>query len=227
MIFTCPNYGCKGRGGVPYHTTRKHDFMRHVRNIRLPCFQKAPEMSLEYIRLHSLPNPFDKQNSLGVFIIPEKNHTCHFCQVKFSKSYYDTHSESCPVILKEIRQVHLSIIKLLKVIKEFGYNFKECDGYIYLLHCQTETTNLGYDVFKVGMTECQPYDRIRRYPGDVQVLKTIGTKNVVEIEKLILSKFRQTYDICQVLRNEYFSGDPCSMMRIINEIIYDKNRILE
>lgn len=220
--FTCPNPKCKSRGGIPYSTLRKSDFLRHVHNSRLPCFTPSiisagPTIPPKIVIENKIPTTDKKVEKVDT--------TCPFCHIKFSKSYYSNHLESCSIILSEIRKVHLSIIKLLKSIKQFGYKFKDCDGYIYLLHCQTETKNHGYDVFKVGMTTCQPYDRIRKYPGDVQVLKTMSTKNVVDTEKIILSKFRQSYDICQVLRNEYFSGDPCSMMRIIDEVVYSHNKI--
>lgn len=234
--FTCPNPKCS------YSTTQKSNFKRHIHNPRLSCYQPLPGISLEEIKANSLVNPFDKSDiSPSPILQPLKEPLkeqpepplgatkqsliCKFCQASFSKSYYDKHLTSCSVIEDEIRQVHLKILKLLSTISNFGYEFQKCNGYIYLLFCYTETKKYGHNVFKVGMTTCQPYDRIRRYPGDVQVLKTIATKNVQAIEKIILERFCQTYDICHVLRNEYFSGNSCSMIRIIDEIVHSHNHI--
>lgn len=231
---TCPK--CK------YSTVRRGDFRRHIFNKNLECLQEKPGISLEELSLQPplqepslreppiIPPVMSLRLHTKLDKIPKKpNPTCGFCNKSFSKYYMSKHTSQCSVILGEIRKVHIQFIKLLDLLKKFGgcpdYNFRQCDGYIYLLYCATETKKHGCQIFKVGMTECQPYDRIRRYPDDVQILKTFGTKDVRLVERMILNKFHESYDICLMLRNEYFTGNPCSMIRIINQIIESHNGI--
>lgn len=227
---TCPK--CK------YSTVRRGDFRRHIFNKNLKCFQEEPGISLEELSLQPPLQEPPVQNPSPPIINPmstksnkiiKETPLCVFCHKPFSKYYMSKHTSQCSAILGEIRKVHIQFIKLLDLLKKFvgspDYNFRQCNGYIYLLYCATETKKHGCQIFKVGMTECQPYDRIRRYPDDVQILKTFGTKDVRLVERMILNKFHESYDICLMLRNEYFTGNPCSMIRIINQIIESHNGI--
>tara|TARA_B100001059_G_scaffold236345_1_gene286324 strand:+ start:1830 stop:3365 length:1536 start_codon:yes stop_codon:yes gene_type:complete len=94
--------------------------------------------------------------------------------------------------------------------------------YIYLLQ-EREFIRTNDNVYKVGMTTKENYERFRQYPKGSVLLFQMICNNCKNIEKLVLKKFKETFKQRKDIGNEYFEGEYKGMIDIIYLTIKDEN----
>ena len=94
--------------------------------------------------------------------------------------------------------------------------------YIYLLQ-EREFIRTNDNVYKVGMTTKENYERFRQYPKGSVLLFQMICNNCKNIEKLVLKKFKETFKQRKDIGSEYFEGNYKDMIDIIYLIIRDEN----
>ena len=94
--------------------------------------------------------------------------------------------------------------------------------YIYLLQ-EREFIRTNDNVYKVGMTTKENYERFRQYPKGSVLLFQMICNNCKNIEKLVLKIFRETFKQRKDIGNEYFEGEYKGMIDIIYLTIKDEN----
>ena len=96
--------------------------------------------------------------------------------------------------------------------------------YIYLLQ-EREFTKTGENIYKVGMTTKNNYERFNQYPKGSILLFQIICTDCKNIEKKVLKKFNKKFKLKKDIGNEYFEGDYKYMIKIIYSIVKkeDKN----
>lgn len=97
-------------------------------------------------------------------------------------------------------------------------------GYIYLLR-EFEFIELGENVYKIGMTEGEIYDRINRYPAKSEILLVIPVdKNIVrELESKIIDNLHLFCVHCSGYGTEVFCNNVDIIMDIIIKTINDES----
>ena len=98
--------------------------------------------------------------------------------------------------------------------------------YIYLLQ-EREFIKTKEHVYKVGMTEKENHKRFNQYPKGSVLLFQIICNNCKNMEKLVLKKFKETFEQRKDIGNEYFEGEYKSMIDIIYLTIKDELNIHE
>ena len=94
--------------------------------------------------------------------------------------------------------------------------------YIYLLQ-EREFIRTKDNVYKVGMTRKENYERFKQYPKGSVLLFQMICNNCKSIEKLVLKKFKETFKQRKDIGNEYFEGEYKGMIDIIYLTIKDEN----
>ena len=86
--------------------------------------------------------------------------------------------------------------------------------YIYLLQ-EREFIKTKEPVYKVGMTKKENYERFNQYPKGSVLLFQMICNNCKNMEKLVLKKFKETFNQRKDIGNEYFEGECAVMIDII------------
>ena len=90
--------------------------------------------------------------------------------------------------------------------------------YIYLLQ-EREFTKTGENIYKVGMTTKNNYERFNQYPKGSILLFQIICTDCKNVEKKVLKKFNKKFKLKKDIGNEYFEGDYKYMIKIIYSIV--------
>jgi len=87
--------------------------------------------------------------------------------------------------------------------------------YIYLLQ-EREFTKTIENVYKVGMTKKENYERFNQYPKGSVLLFQMICNDCKNIEKQVIKLFKHHFKLRKDIGNEYFEGD----YKIMTDIIY-------
>lgn len=98
--------------------------------------------------------------------------------------------------------------------------------YIYLLQ-EREFIKTKEDVYKVGMTKKENYERFNQYPKGSVLLFQMICNNCKHMEKMVLTKFKETFKQRKDIGNEYFEGEYKKMIDIVYLTIKDESNIDE
>jgi hypothetical protein len=98
--------------------------------------------------------------------------------------------------------------------------------YIYLLQ-EREFIKTKEHIYKVGMTKKENYERFNQYPKGSVLLFQMICNNCKNMEKLVLTKFKETFKQRKDIGNEYFEGEYKVMIDIIYLTINDELNIYE
>jgi hypothetical protein len=98
--------------------------------------------------------------------------------------------------------------------------------YIYLLQ-EREFIKTKENVYKVGMTKKENHERFNQYPKGSVLLFQIICNNCKNMEKIVLTKFKETFKQRKDIGNEYFEGEYKVMIDIIYLTIKDELNINE
>jgi hypothetical protein len=90
--------------------------------------------------------------------------------------------------------------------------------YIYLLQ-EREFIKTGENIYKVGMTTKNNFERFNQYPKGSVLLFQIICNDCKSIEKKVLKKFNKKFKIRKDIGNEYFEGKYKNMIKIIYSTI--------
>lgn len=94
--------------------------------------------------------------------------------------------------------------------------------YIYMLKTR-ESVRMNENIFKIGKTEQQNFERFKAYPkGSILLFQSI-CKNCHECEKIIIKKFKEEFIHRIDFGNEYFEGDCNKMISMLCDIVSCKN----
>jgi hypothetical protein len=88
--------------------------------------------------------------------------------------------------------------------------------YIYCL-IEREFIKTGENVFKIGRTNQDNYDRFKQYPKGSKLIYQCMCVNSKEAEKEIINKSKEKLKLRKDIGNEYFEGDINVLIDIINE----------
>ena len=91
-------------------------------------------------------------------------------------------------------------------------------NYVYLLQ-QREFLKTKEDIFKVGMTTQENHERFKQYPKGSILLFQMICKNCKDMEKQILTSFKEIFNHRKDIGNEYFQGNYQNMIDIIYSAI--------
>lgn len=95
--------------------------------------------------------------------------------------------------------------------------------YVYLLQ-EREFINANKSIYKIGRTKQETTTRFRNYPKGTKLLLQRSCFDCVRCEKEIIKRFKANrYICCKNIGNEYFEGDPKSMIKDINFIVDNEN----
>lgn len=98
-------------------------------------------------------------------------------------------------------------------------------GHIYLLR-EREFIRLEEDTYKIGKTT-QSLRRFKGYPHDSHILIVLEVDLVTKTETRLIRLFKKTFEHRPQYGNEYFTGDPREMKRlIITECCADLSYVL-
>jgi hypothetical protein len=105
-------------------------------------------------------------------------------------------------------------------------------NYIYLLQ-EREFIKTKENIYKVGRTRKENYERFNQYPKGSILLFQMICKKCEKIEVEIIKEFKDRFNQRKDIGNEYFEGDYKIMIDIIyleikkeiNEIEYDNNKL--
>jgi len=86
--------------------------------------------------------------------------------------------------------------------------------YIYLLQ-EREFIKAKENIYKLGMTKKENLTRFNQYPKGSLLLSQIICNNSKYIEKILISKFKETFKQKKDIGNEYFEGEYNIMIDII------------
>jgi hypothetical protein len=103
-------------------------------------------------------------------------------------------------------------------------------NYIYLLHTR-EFIRTNENIYKIGQTRQKNNKRLKQYPDGSILLFQMICNNCVNIEKIIIEKFKTQFEQVKKLNdanigNEYFRGNYNDMIEVIYSTIKQSN-ILE
>jgi len=87
-------------------------------------------------------------------------------------------------------------------------------NYIYLLQVR-EFVKTNENIYKVGMTKKENYERFNQYPKGSILLFQMICNNCNNIEKCVLKIFKEKFKQRKDIGNEYFEGDYREMIDII------------
>jgi hypothetical protein len=93
--------------------------------------------------------------------------------------------------------------------------------YIYLVQ-EREFTKTGEPIYKIGKTKQENLTRFKQYSKGSRMLCQIISKDCDEDERILLSKFRESYIPRKDVGSEYFEGDYEKMIQDIYETICKK-----
>lgn len=94
--------------------------------------------------------------------------------------------------------------------------------YIYMVKTR-EFVRTAENIFKIGKTEQQNFERFKAYPkGSILLFQSI-CDNCHECEKIIIKKFKEEFIHRIEFGNEYFEGDCNKMISILCDIVSHKN----
>lgn len=97
--------------------------------------------------------------------------------------------------------------------------------YIYLLK-EREFIKTKEHIYKVGMTKKENHERFNQYPKGSVLLFQMICNNCKNMEKLVLTKFKETFKQRKDIGNEYFEGEYKSMIDIIYLTINDEEKTI-
>ena len=96
--------------------------------------------------------------------------------------------------------------------------------FIYMIRIR-EFVNNGENIYKIGRTKQQPNSRLSGYPKGSQVIMFEEVYDCVEIEKIMMKKFKKKFIQKTEYGIEYFLGDKKIMLDVIHNIISKYNSI--
>jgi len=99
-------------------------------------------------------------------------------------------------------------------------------NYIYLLQ-EREFLKTKENIFKVGMTTKQNYERFNQYPKGSILLFQMICINCKNIEKIIITIFKEKFIQRKDIGNEYFQGNYKNMIDIIYLTIKDEKEAIQ
>ena len=91
-------------------------------------------------------------------------------------------------------------------------------NYIYLLQ-EREFLKTKEDIFKIGMTTKENHERFHQYPKGSILLFQMICKNCKDMEKQIVTSFKEIFKQRKDIGNEYFQGNYENMIDIIYSAI--------
>lgn len=94
--------------------------------------------------------------------------------------------------------------------------------YIYLIQ-EREFIKTNENIFKIGRTEKENYQRFQQYPNGSILLFQMICRNCKSVECEILQQFKSQFTQKQEIGNEYFQGDYKLMIDIIYSVIKNNN----
>lgn len=90
--------------------------------------------------------------------------------------------------------------------------------YIYLIR-EREFCRLNEPTYKIGKSK-NIDSRIRQYPKNSELILIEKVKNCDKTELILLNLFRMNFQQRKEYGNEYFTGNPIEMRKLINSIVY-------
>ena len=99
-------------------------------------------------------------------------------------------------------------------------------NYIYLLQ-EREFIKTNENIYKVGMTTKENYERFNQYPKGSRLLFQTICNDCKEMEKNIIAKFKKTFKQKKEIGNEYFEGDYKDMINIIYSTIKNEENVID
>lgn len=96
--------------------------------------------------------------------------------------------------------------------------------YVYLLR-EREFIRSKEQIYKIGKTKQSSMKRFSAYPKHSTLLLYIECDDCSRVEKEIMKLFKQKYEQCNEIGNEYFQGDPILMINDICQIVVGKNTL--
>lgn len=97
-------------------------------------------------------------------------------------------------------------------------------NYIYLLQ-EREFIRMKEPVYKIGRTSQENHKRFSQYPKGSVLLFQMICQDCQDMERKILNQFKEQFNHCKDLGNEYFEGDCKNMIDAIYTSI--KNEVYE
>jgi hypothetical protein len=94
-------------------------------------------------------------------------------------------------------------------------NLNQQPQYIYLLQ-EREFIKTNENIYKVGMTKQENLKRLKQYPKDSVLLFQMICINCNDMEKKVITLFKQHFKVEKCIGNEYFRGD----YKIMIDFIY-------
>ena len=87
-------------------------------------------------------------------------------------------------------------------------------NYIYLLR-EREFIKTDENIYKIGRTQKPNLDRIKSYPNGSDLIFYIKCDDCVTLEKRIIHRFIEVFNLRKDIGNEYFEGDWEEMVQIV------------
>lgn len=89
------------------------------------------------------------------------------------------------------------------------------NSYIYLLR-EREFVNAGKNIYKLGKTKQEPYNRLKSYPKDSEWILVRQVRDCDSLERELLKIFKKKYVLKKDIGREYFEGNRHEMMNDID-----------
>lgn len=86
--------------------------------------------------------------------------------------------------------------------------------YVYLLR-EREFIKTGENVYKIGRTQ-KGFERVKSYPNGSELVFYIKCDDCMVLEKNLIRRFTELFEIKRDIGREYFEGDWKEMVKIIN-----------
>ena len=99
-------------------------------------------------------------------------------------------------------------------------------NYIYLLQ-EREFIQSNVSVYKIGRTKQEHNKRLSQYPKGSVLLFRMICSNCIDMEKNIISLFKENYIHRKDIGSEYFEGDHKAMMKQITNIIENEQQPIQ
>jgi len=112
-------------------------------------------------------------------------------------------------------------INLDKIVQGMKLNTNKTTHAVYIIHTKP-CLDLGLSVYKIGRT-CQEYlKRYETYPDGSQLHVQFRVKNAFDVEKQIITIFKECFIYRGDFGREYFEGNLRDMTQKLSEIIYNE-----
>ena len=210
-----------------YKTDLKYNFNRHmVSKHNNNDDVKNPMVDKECCKIFSLK---DNKNDVKKPIVDNECVKCG--KILSSKNYLQKHLIICKGV-SNVLECHLchkilanssskaQHLKICKGIQTYNKNNHATNikNYIYLLR-EREFIKSDEHIYKIGKTKRENLKRFGNYPNGSDLLLHITCNDCDNIEKNILSIFKEKFIHKKDIGYEYFEGNHINMMRIINNIV--------